>query len=162
MNRYPLKLALPVVLLGGLAGGAAEIAWVMLYAALTSLDASVVAHAIATTFVSILLADRILTTLGIVIHFTLSLGLALGFVYAISDRLPRDAMVPAAVAALAVVWGVNFLIVLPIVNPEFMTLLPVPVALASKLFFGAAMGWTIRHLSCRNLIQVNVFGPGPG
>lgn len=162
MNRYPLKLALPVVLLGGLAGGVAEIVWVMLYAALTSFDASVVARAIATTFVSIPLADRVLTMFGVVIHFTLSLGLALAFAYTISDRLPRETMVPTAVAALAIVWGVNFLVVLPIVNPEFVTLLPAPVTLASKLFFGVAMGWTIRYLSCRNLIQVNVFDPGPG
>lgn len=162
MKRYPLKSVLPVVLLGGIAGGVAEIAWVMLYAALTSFDASVVAHAITTTFVSIPLADRVLTVLGIVIHFALSLGLALVFAYAISDRLPREAMVPAAVAALAVVWDVNFLLVLPVVNPEFVTLLPAPVTLASKLFFGVAMGWTIRHLSFRYLIQVNVFDPRPG
>lgn len=149
MQNYRLQSLLPIALLGGVAGGVAEIIWVMLYASLASLDASVVAHAIATTFISTPLDERFLTMLGIVIHFTLSLGLAFAFTYAISGRLPRETVITAAVAALAIVWGVNFLIILPIVNPEFVTILPAPVTLVSKLLFGVAMGWTILCLSYR-------------
>ncbi|HLD13557.1 MAG TPA: hypothetical protein VJB18_02450 [Burkholderiales bacterium] len=42
--------------------------------------------------------------------------------------------------ALAAVWAVNFLVILPVVHPAFVYLLPYPVTLLSKLFFGLAMG----------------------
>lgn len=123
--------------------------WVMLYASLASLDASVVARAIATTFLSNPLDDRLLVLFGIAIHFALSIGLALAFACAISGWLPRQAVIVAALAALAAVWAVNFLILLPVANSSFVTLLPAPVSLSSKLLFGVAMGWTILRLSHR-------------
>ena len=41
--------------------------------------------------------------------------------------------------SLAVVWLVNFTVVLPALNPAFVTLLPLWATLISKLLFGAAM-----------------------
>lgn len=140
---------LPIALLAGIAGGLAEVSWVMLYASLTSLDASLVARAIATTFLSNPLDDRLLVLIGIAIHFALSIGLATAFTYAIADWPAHETLIVVAVTALAAVWAVNFLIVLPVVNPGFVNLLPSPVSLSSKLLFGVAMGWTILRLSYR-------------
>ena len=39
---------------------------------------------------------------------------------------------------LAAVWAVNFLVVLPVLSPDFVTLLAYPVTLISKLMFGLA------------------------
>ena len=149
MQNYRLRSLLPFALLGGIAGGLAEVIWVMLYASLTSLDASVVAHAIATTFISTPLDDRLLVMLGIVIHFALSIGLAAAFTYAMADWLSRETLIAAAVAALATVWTVNFLVLLPVANPSFVSLLPASVSLTSKLLFGLAMGGTMLRLSYR-------------
>jgi hypothetical protein len=41
--------------------------------------------------------------------------------------------------SLAAVWLVNFTVVLPALNPAFVTLLPLWATLISKLLFGAAM-----------------------
>ena len=149
MHNHRFRSLLPIALLGGIAGGLAEVIWIVIYAALTSLEASTVAHAIATTFFSNSLDGRLLVLLGIVIHFTLSLGLAFAFACGISGRLPRETVILAAVATLAVVWVVNFLVLLPVANPEFVSLLPAPVSLSSKLLFGMAMGGTMLRLSYR-------------
>jgi hypothetical protein len=41
----------------------------------------------------------------------------------------------------AAIWAINFFVILPVVNAEFVTLMPYAVTLASKLGFGVAMGW---------------------
>jgi hypothetical protein len=47
-------------------------------------------------------------------------------------------------AALAAVWGINFLVALPRLNPDFVHLLPYGVTLASKLLFGVAAAISFR------------------
>jgi hypothetical protein len=54
---------------------------------------------------------------------------------------PRSTLV---VATLGIVWAVNFLVVLPVLEPAFLTLLPLAVTLASKLLFGVAAAATLR------------------
>jgi hypothetical protein len=44
-----------------------------------------------------------------------------------------------AAAALAAVWAVNFLLILPSVNPAFTALLPPAATFVSKLLFGVCM-----------------------
>jgi hypothetical protein len=41
---------------------------------------------------------------------------------------------------------INFFLILPVVNPDFVTLMPYAVTLASKLGFGIAMGWVFWRL----------------
>jgi hypothetical protein len=48
------------------------------------------------------------------------------------------------ILALAAVWAVNFLIVLPYINPEFVRLLPYSVTLLSKLLFGLSAATVLR------------------
>ena len=55
---------------------------------------------------------------------------------------PAAALATAS-AVLAAIWVVNFLVVLPIVNAEFVSLLPYSVTLGSKLLFGVAMAMVL-------------------
>ena len=54
-----------------------------------------------------------------------------------------------SVGCLSLVWMVNFLIVLPVVNPEFVHYLPMGTTLISKMLFGAAMGAILEVASNR-------------
>jgi len=49
------------------------------------------------------------------------------------------------VAALAGVWALNFLVVLPIVSPAFIHLMPYSVSLISKMAFGLAAAEVFRR-----------------
>jgi len=49
-------------------------------------------------------------------------------------------LVASALAALATIWAVNFLVLLPQLNPAFVALLPPAVTLLSKLLFALGMG----------------------
>lgn len=65
---------------------------------------------------------------------------------ALSARHGRFASpLPFALAALSVVWAINFLVVLPIVSPAFAHLVPYAVSLASKLCFGLAAAEVLRR-----------------
>jgi len=44
-----------------------------------------------------------------------------------------------AVVALSGVWAINFFVVLPTLNPVFVTLMPYGITLISKMLFGLAM-----------------------
>jgi hypothetical protein len=47
-------------------------------------------------------------------------------------------------AALAIVWAVNFLVVLPLVSPQFVDVVPYAVSFLSKLLFGVAAARTFQ------------------
>jgi hypothetical protein len=53
------------------------------------------------------------------------------------------------ILTLATVWAVNFLLVLPYLNPRFVDLLPYSVTLASKLLFGLAAATVLRNQAMR-------------
>jgi hypothetical protein len=119
----------------GLAGGAAEVAVVCAYARMTGADAGAVAGGVAASFG---LQPEIAT--GIAIHMLLAAGLGAGLytlLRALPDRARSYGAAPFMLASLAVVWAINFFVVLPVVNPSFIHLLPYGVTLASKLAFGA-------------------------
>ena len=44
-------------------------------------------------------------------------------------------------AAFVGIWASKFFVILPMVNADFVTLMPYTVTLALKLGFGIAMGW---------------------
>ena len=77
--------------------------------------------------------------IGLFIHFLLSIALAAVLVRALSRPLHAAVIFLAALAALATVWAFNFLLLLPLIDPAFVSLLPHPVTLVSKLLFGVAM-----------------------
>lgn len=135
------------VLLAGLAGGLAEMIWIAGYSLVVGADGWQVARAVAEAVVPAGAAWLATPASGIVIHFLLSILLAGAFVTVFAWLMPRRCSVGTTVVvsliALATVWAMNFLVILPVVHPAFVQLLPYPVTLLSKLFFGLAMGWSL-------------------
>lgn len=140
----PLRPRANLILLSGLAGGLAEIVWIMVYSGLTSASAMEVARQITATVLPLLQGGTFAVTFGIVIHFLLSVVLATGFVLLcyrpVACRFGLTGIVTAGMASLALVWALNFLVILPILNPAFTGLMPYTVTGVSKLLFGAVMG----------------------
>jgi len=140
------SLALTGVL-GGLAGGLAEVAWIGLYSEATGANGFDIIRRVAdTVFPGILRMDAA-PSVGFAIHFGLSA--ALGFVLSrpltsIGVRQP-GALLPICMGILGLVWCMNFMFILPVINPTFPLLLPIWVTFASKLLFGAALAGFIGH-----------------
>jgi hypothetical protein len=134
-------------LLIGVAGGLAEIVVVSLYSAATGGNAAIVARHVAA---AIGLGGAPAMT-GVLVHMGLAavLGIALcAAVQILNGRLVRDTAISSlVVASLAVVWVINYFVVLPAVDPSFVHLLPYAVTLASKLAFGIAAAATLRFVA---------------
>ena len=135
------------VLLAGLASGLAEVIWIASYSLAVGADGWQVARAVAEVAVPGGALLPAAPAMGIVIHFLLSIALAGVFAMCLSIPALRHrgtaVTVTLGMVALAAVWAVNFLVILPVVHPAFVHLLPYPVTLLSKLFFGLAMGWSL-------------------
>jgi hypothetical protein len=43
------------------------------------------------------------------------------------------------------VWAVNFFVVLPVINPQFVDLVPYAISLVSKVLFGVAAAGTLQR-----------------
>lgn len=144
-----MPAALKCLALAGLAGGIAEVLWVGAYCALTPLGASEVLRQIAASVVPAAAHSAGAPALGMVIHLALSIALAVAYASTMGiARVRRSSLVGAiasAMVALTAVWMLNFLVLLPQLNPAFVDLMPYPVTLLSKLLFGAAMGFAL-HL----------------
>ena len=97
--------------LAGLTGGLAEIVWIWIYGVISHIDSASVAHGVSRAVGIETLADPVV--LGIAVHMTLA-------------------------AALAMVWAVNFFVVLPVLSPGFVGLVPYEVSLLSKILFGVS------------------------
>ena len=141
--RHPSAMrGIGIGALAGLVGGAAEVAWVSLYASLSGADATAVARGVVGSLSPAMAASPVAVALGLAIHMVLAVALGVVITLSVGALLPR--WVPATaralvvVAALVVVWAVNFLVVLPLVHPQFVDLLPYGVSLASKVLFGLA------------------------
>lgn len=148
---------LPVILLAGLCGGLAEVIWVQVYAALTAHNSVEVARQVTASLLPNMADAAFAPGLGVAIHFALSLLVALAYAVLIWTPFMRQrgpaASVAVAAGVLASIWIVNFLLVLPIVNAAFVTLLPYSVSLGSKLLFGLAMAgvlYTAQHAEAKS------------
>jgi hypothetical protein len=132
------------VLIAGLAGGIAEMLWVLGYGAFAPVSATEVAREVTASVLPGAAAWAAAPALGVGIHLALSIALAGAFVAALARLFPRRrgaaGYVAIAVAALVGVWAVNFLLVLPLLNPRFVTFMPYMATLASKALFGLTMG----------------------
>jgi hypothetical protein len=82
---------------------------------------------------------------GLLINYVLALLIAAVAVFAYLRTFAGDIDEPAifatSIAALVAIWAANFFVVLPVVNPDFVTLMPYTVTLISKIGFGITMGW---------------------
>lgn len=124
----------------GLAGGAAEIAWVCLYASLSGAEVAAVARGVTQSVLPLALASAPVVA-GIAIHLVLAVMLGIAVTVGVRSflRLRSAAAEWLTVSgALVGVWAINFLIILPVINPAFVGLLPHGATLSSKLLFGLA------------------------
>lgn len=150
MNPSRLKpFSIAAAISAGAAGGVAEMLWVGAYSAASPASGMEVAREVTATALPAAAGLAFAPVLGVLIHMALSIALGLALAKLLWSRLlPRwgsRALMPAALAALAGVWAVNFFVVLPILNPAFVTLLPLAATFVSKLLFGATMGWTLQR-----------------
>lgn len=149
---------LKLILLAGFCGGMAEIIWVQLYASVTGHNSVEVARQVTASFLPDMVDAAFAPALGIAIHLVLALLVALGYAALVwlpfVRRRGPAASVAVASAVLATIWAMNFLLILPVVNPVFVTLLPYPVTLGSKLLFGMSMAgvlYTAQHAAPREI-----------
>ena len=140
----------------GLAGGAAEVAWVTSYGAITGTPVGAVARGVTSALLPNLATLPLAPAVGIALHMLLAIGLGIGVVAALRAPLlrqvsgwPQSLLV---VLALGAVWSFNFLVVLPLLDPGFLVLLPLVVTLASKLLFGASAAAVLRSRRSGGLI----------
>jgi hypothetical protein len=146
--RQPDRKLVRAALRAGAAGGAAEVIWVAGYAGATGASGLTIAAEVTASVFPSAAGLAAAPLLGIGVHMLLSvaLGLALaklllGFVM---PRYGEGALVPAALAVLAGIWALNFMLVLPALHPQFVGLLPLAATFLSKLLFGAAAGWVLK------------------
>lgn len=153
--RTHRKIALGLLAIAAaLAGGFAEVVWVALYSAFTSISAIDVAHEVAFTAAPDLSWTTNAALVGLGIHLLLSLALGLAFAYFVWPMVRTHgaaATFSAAIVTLALVWAMNFLVVLPELNPGFVTMMPYTVTLISKMLFALAMAAVLlsRRIRCR-------------
>jgi hypothetical protein len=140
-------------ILAGLAGGAAEVAWVAAYGAVTGTPVAAVARGVTAALLPDLAALPASPAIGIALHMLLAIGLGIAVAGALSTPLlrrvrpwPQSLLV---VLALAAVWTCNFMVVLPRLDPDFVVLLPIVVTLASKLLFGVSAAAVLRTQRAR-------------
>jgi hypothetical protein len=135
--------------IAGVAGGVAEIAWVILYAGATGANPATLARGVTTAAGMSALVPAAPAALGVTVHMTLAvaLGIALSFGWRAlsSHRFETPSPFPFMLAALVSVWAVNFFVVLPIISPAFIHLAPYPVSLMSKVLFGLAAAEALRR-----------------
>jgi len=128
--------------LAGLAGGLAEILWISGFMSAVGGNAGQVASAVTATVAPSLGAAGFAAGLGLVLHMSLAIGLGVLVALILRRAVPRLAgtLAEAAilVVILAAVWATNFFVVLPVMNPAFVHIVPLPVSLVSKLLFGLA------------------------
>jgi hypothetical protein len=153
MNQNDRSGMLKLVILAGLAGGAAEVLWVTLYSSVTGTNGSVVAQQVTASVWPAAAAWSLAPVLGVVIHMVLALALAalcapllLRFS---ARRAAPGATTMIAVMALTLVWAINFFLILPVINPKFVALMPYGATLISKMLFGLAMAGVIRRSAPR-------------
>ncbi|MGD8574034.1 MAG: hypothetical protein PVJ40_03700 [Gammaproteobacteria bacterium] len=141
MSQHKQGSIFRIAALAGVAGGLAEVLWVALYCWQTGVSGLNIASAVGATVWPGAGASPVF---GLIVHFGLSIVIAWGFAGFFWRTLfvnsGREAVLMASIALLAVIWAVNFLALLPAINPDFLVLVPLHVAMVSKLLFGVAMG----------------------
>jgi len=149
-----LKVA-QVGVIAGLAGGLAEIAWISIYGTISGVSVDSVAQEITRSIAPHASSSSVWA--GILIHLTLAVGLGVGVAFAIRLLLLGHGRVYAEFSlvtlTLATVWAVNFLLVLPYLNPRFVDLLPYSVTLVSKLLFGVSAATVFRIERMRLVVK---------
>lgn len=145
-----------LILLAGIAGGLAEIPWIAFHSGAGRVDGAMVAKQVVASFWPAAVEWSFASALGVIIHLALSIALAAMAVPLLSCITARNSgagvTLGSAMLMLAVVWKVNFFIILPLVNPTFTSLMSHSITLVSKLLFGMAMGLVMYNLPRRKAL----------
>lgn len=140
--------AWPAGVIAGLAGGAVEISWIALYMYFSGGEAAVIARGVSQTLFPQLVSPTVAVPVGIAAH--MGLAIILGIVISIFIRsvLPHTTSaifeILGVITVLVAVWAINFFVILPVINPDFVTLVPYATSLTSKVLFGAAAALVFR------------------
>lgn len=153
MKSNGLPSRMPVFALAGLVGGMAEVVWIAFYGNAAQASVADVSRGVVHTLFPSAAASAFAPANGLMIHMALSFMLAIVFGLAIWQPLLQRASLTmnllAGAAILLAIWTVNFFVVLPAMNPSFVTLLPYSVTFVSKLLFGLSMGMLLYHFGDR-------------
>ncbi|MBI5970100.1 MAG: hypothetical protein HY884_02980 [Deltaproteobacteria bacterium] len=143
----PLKTWLLAGIGAGLAGGIAEVVFMAFYGAAAGMSGVKLLSAITNTFFSAAFSFGPLGAVsGLVIHLLLSAVIGVFFgaaMYALHPGAAKASYARVAVtgiAALTGIWAFNFFILLPQINPQFLSYAPLWAAFFSKLMFGFSVG----------------------
>lgn len=131
------------VILAGFLSGLAEVLWITLYYLFSHGSSVDVAQAITATLMPSLANVFYAPLLGLLIHFSLSMLLVFMFAQLLWIPFARSSKLATIVLSLlylSVIWGINFLIILPHLNIFFVVVMPYAITLTSKLLFGISMG----------------------
>lgn len=157
--RNPLHLSSPMhrtIVLAGLAGALAEVVWVALFCGVTAQGGFVVLRQIAASFTPQIVDSAWAPAIGLAEHFALGVLVAYGFGLVLwrpfARRRGAAATLGVALLALAAIWTMNFFVLLPVINAQFVHLLPYGVTFLSKLLFGLAMAATLSAHAAQPLI----------
>lgn len=126
----------------GIAGGLAEVMFMAAYNLIAGTSGRTTLSLITLTFFDHEIAFGPLGAFGgLLIHFALSIIVGIFFsIFMFNDKIPFSRVFASGIALLIAIWTFNFFLLLPKINPEFVEMVPVNVALFSKLLFGVSMG----------------------
>lgn len=143
------RLIVPA-LLAGVAGGLAEMAWIMFYSSASSTSGIEVARQVTASVYPSASNAFWAPWAGAGLHLLLSAVLGLAFVFSLwrscSGRPSAGAIWTSAVVGLCAIWAINFFIVLPAMSSSFATLMPYGVTLLSKTLFGVTMAAALNRI----------------
>ena len=129
-------------LAAGFFGGLAEVLWI----AATANEPAVVARGVIGTIFPSMASSSNAVALGVTAHMLIALALGVALAVGVRwflSKVASPAKAFAVFASLIAIWATNFFVVLPIWNPEFVTLVPYGVSLMSKALFGVAAAFTL-------------------
>lgn len=165
LTAAPLSTWLKGGVVGGLAGGLAEIVFMGAYCLASGKSGASILSLITFTF-----SDRgfafgpLGASAGVLIHFALSVLIGVLFSIAMflidnnTDKESATRTVVSGAILLTGIWAFNFFILLPNINPEFVALVPAKVAFFSKFLFGLSLGVLVNQVSGAPALKGNLKG----
>lgn len=131
----------------GLAGGIAEVVFMSVYGSFSGMSGERLLSLITYTFFDAAFSYGALGAVsGLAIHLVLSaiIGVFFGaFMYALhggADRASYGRVAVSGIVILIGIWAFNFFVLLPKINPQFVSYVPLTAAFFSKLMFGISVG----------------------
>lgn len=144
-DASPSSIRLQAVMTG-LAGGLAEVFWILMLGLSGQVHVEDITRAVALTLLPDSTPVSLLATAALGIHFGLSVLIGIAFV-ALTRRLQgtRDLLI-AGLTVLMLVWAVNFFLLLPLLGSPLPAVLPLSLSFVSKALFALAMVPTLAAL----------------